>query len=168
MTQKDLQRVRRWRNHPKVRLASFHQHEIQEMEHGAWFEAKSQNPLSCLLVYEEEEPVGFVAFYTEDPLWRTAEWSFYTNPEALKGTGSRMARLALRHAFLHLGIETLLAKVLYSNPDSLRYHQKLGFEKTVMPPTARHPQEGLPFHSLRLSRHGWEQGQKSLPQGEPP
>ena len=57
-TDGDVETIRRWRNHPKVRRASFTTHEIGPEEHRAWWEAVSADPTKRVLIFERNGTPG--------------------------------------------------------------------------------------------------------------
>lgn len=129
LAEADLDLVRGWRNAPAVRDFMYSRHEIGADEHRRWFAAAAGDPGRQLLVYEENGvPVGYVAFTaTRSPT--VAEWGFYTAPGALPGTGGRLGRAALDHAFGALGLHKVCGEALAFNAASLRFHEKLGFQR---------------------------------------
>ena len=129
MTADDLHLVLSWRNNPDIRRYMYTQHEILLSEHQRWFEQASQNPHKHLLIYAaEESPVGFIQFsqLNGTPI---ADWGFYAAPNAPKGTGRRLGRAALIHAFEHLGLHKICGQALAYNEPSIRLHLALGFQQ---------------------------------------
>ncbi len=127
VAQADLALILSWRNHPDVRRFMFTQHEISPDEHQKWFSKVSLDNSRCLLVVEEgREPVGFVQF-TQSASKGVADWGFYTDPEAPKGTGRKLGMAALEYAFTHLKLHKICGQVISSNPVSIGFHHRLGF-----------------------------------------
>lgn len=125
----DLECVRAWRNHPQVRGCMLTQHAITADEHRAWFDRTSKDPRRRLLVVEAGgQPVGFVQF-SDVERDRTAQWGFYAAPEAPKGTGRTLGRLALDHAFGALGLHKVCGQALDTNEASINFHRMLGFRQ---------------------------------------
>jgi UDP-4-amino-4,6-dideoxy-N-acetyl-beta-L-altrosamine N-acetyltransferase len=124
----DLSLIRQWRNHPEINKFMFSQHEITQQEHQAWFESSQQNALRHLFVFEEQdERKGFLQLQQKSAESNVFEWGFYICPDAVRGTGSRMAKLAIDLAFLELNAIKLYGEALGFNQPSIRLHQKLGF-----------------------------------------
>jgi UDP-4-amino-4,6-dideoxy-N-acetyl-beta-L-altrosamine N-acetyltransferase len=116
-----------WRNRPEVRSAMLTQHEIRLDEHRQWFEHASLDPTRCLLIAEEAgQPLGYVHF-SGVAAGGVSAWGFYTAAGAPPGSGSRLGRAALDHAFNVRGVRKVCAQVLATNVASLRFHRKLGF-----------------------------------------
>lgn len=129
MTADDLHLVLTWRNHPDIRRYMYAQHEIPLSEHQRWFEQASQNPHKHLLIYTvEESPMGFIQLsqLNSTPV---ADWGFYAAPDAPKGSGRRLGRAALKHAFEHLGLHKICGQALAYNVPSIRLHLALGFQQ---------------------------------------
>jgi UDP-4-amino-4,6-dideoxy-N-acetyl-beta-L-altrosamine N-acetyltransferase len=118
----DLATILAWRNDPATRAAMFTRHAITPQEHGAWFACAPRD--RHLLLYEEGGvPRGFAHLTGA----RVAEWGFYAAPGAPKGTGTRLGRAALAHAFGPLGLHKVTGEVIEGNAPSLTLHRKMGF-----------------------------------------
>ncbi len=128
MTAADLGTVLGWRNHPAVRRHMFTQQEIGIDEHRLWFERSSGDPRRHLLLYEEaHQPLGFVGLTVCDSASRVADWGFYAAPDAPRGTGRALGRLALEHAFDRLALHKVCGRALDDNQSSIAMHLALGF-----------------------------------------
>ncbi len=164
----DLPSIRNWRNHPDINHYMFSQHEITEDEHYAWFEASHISLLRTLSVYEENGEIkGFLQLQKKSQESDVYEWGFYISPDAVRGTGTKMARLALNKIFIEMSGAKAYAEVLSFNIPSIKLHQKLGFY-----------QEGLlrqhhflnkqynDVHCFGLLKSEWqEMNSQSLPKG---
>ena len=96
----ELELVREWRNAPSVRSNMYSRHEISAEEHLSWWERTRNRSDQRYLMYEYAgTPLGVVAFTGIDPVNENSSWAFYSSPNAVRGTGSRMEILALDHAF---------------------------------------------------------------------
>jgi len=135
----DLSMVLAWRNHPAIRQHMLTQHEISMEEHSAWFERTTQDPQKKLLIFEEDNTSRGYVYFSGDQTGATAEWGFYTAPEAPKGSGKKLGQASLDYAFTELGLKKICGQVLVANQASIRFHQKLGFrledELTTEPST---------------------------------
>jgi UDP-4-amino-4,6-dideoxy-N-acetyl-beta-L-altrosamine N-acetyltransferase len=129
MVHSDLSLVLCWRNQQEVRRNMFSQHEITQIEHQKWFEKSSQDPKKHLLIFEvNHQSIGFVNFY-EIGSGGTAEWGFYTAPDAPRGSGQQLGNAALRHAFINLNLHRVCGQALEYNSRSIRMHKSLGFKQ---------------------------------------
>lgn len=127
MVHADLARVLTWRNHPEVRRHMYTQHEITRDEHARWFERALQHPDKHLLIFElANQPLGFVNF-TELASGGVAHWGFYAAPDAPRGSGKRLGRAALEHAFVRLTLHKVCGQALAYNQRSIHFHRSLGF-----------------------------------------
>ncbi|WP_216213012.1 GNAT family N-acetyltransferase [Amycolatopsis aidingensis] len=129
-TEDDVESIRRWRNHPKVRRASFTTHEIGADEHRAWWDAISADPTRRVLIYERRGvPAGVVIFVGLDA--EVTEWNKYLDVDGLGADrGAAWVELeyeAIDYAFGVLGVRKLGAATLASNTPVLRLHQQVGF-----------------------------------------
>lgn len=125
----DLELLLLWRNNPSVRSYMYTQHEISVEEHKRWFKQESQNPQKYLLVFEiNRSPLGFINIH-ELRKGGSAEWGFYTAPNAPKGTGRALGISALRYAFETIKLHKICGKALAFNKSSIRFHLSLGFQQ---------------------------------------
>jgi UDP-4-amino-4,6-dideoxy-N-acetyl-beta-L-altrosamine N-acetyltransferase len=123
----DLSLVLHWRNHPDIRSYMYSQHEIDETEHRNWFERTSDDPSKHILIFESNnQPAGFVQFrhLLQD---RVAEWGFYADPNAPKGTGRELGKSALNYAFVHINLHKVCGQALAFNERSIKFHDAMGF-----------------------------------------
>lgn len=129
MTENDLDRVLAWRNHPDVRSFMYTTAEIAPDEHGAWFAKSNANPKVNLLIFEiNGQPLGFVNF--SGGIERgVAEWGFYMAPDAPRGNGILFGQSALAYAFETLGFQKIRGEALIGNSRSIKFHEKLGFNR---------------------------------------
>ena len=129
MIHADLERVLAWRNHPDVRRHMYTQHEITLDEHQRWFERALLDSRKHLLIFESaHRPLGFVNF-NELVGSVTADWGFYTAPDAPQGSGRCLGCAALGYAFTQLKIHKVCGQALAYNERSIRFHQALGFQQ---------------------------------------
>ena len=127
MQQDDLELVRSWRNHPDVRCHMLTQHEISAEEHAQWFSRVQQDPQRhVVLVHENQQPLGLAHFTPVNP-HGVVDWGFYLVPQAAKGSGSKLARMALDYAFKQQGWHKVCGQVISTNAASRRFHLKMGF-----------------------------------------
>lgn len=127
MQQDDLELVRSWRNHPDVRCHMLTQHEISAEEHAQWFSRVQQDPQRhVVLVHENQQPLGLAHFTPVNP-HGVVDWGFYLVPQAAKGSGSKLARMALDYAFKQQGWHKVCGQVISINAASRRFHLKMGF-----------------------------------------
>lgn len=127
MTREDLKQVLLWRNHEDVRHYMYSQHEITFEEHTRWFECASQDTSRHLLIFEiNAVPLGFINIHQIAP-GGVADWGFYVAPNASKGTGQQLGRVALSYAFAQAGMHKVCGQALAYNDRSIKFHQRLGF-----------------------------------------
>lgn len=129
MQEEDLARVLAWRNHPDVRKFMYTQHEIAPLEHADWFKRSRLNPARNLLIFEiDSVPMGFVNINQILP-GHVADWGFYLDPDAPRGTGDQLGAAALDFAFTVLGLHKICGQALGFNERSIRFHLRLGFQR---------------------------------------
>jgi UDP-4-amino-4,6-dideoxy-N-acetyl-beta-L-altrosamine N-acetyltransferase len=124
----DLCTIRDWRNHLDIKQYMFSQHEIKETEHMMWFNEIKNNCLKTINVYEENTEIkGFLQLQKKTQESNVYEWGFYISPNAVRGTGTKMALLALQKVFGEMQGEKVFGEVLNFNEPSIKLHKKLGF-----------------------------------------
>ncbi len=160
MNYQDLSTVLVWRNHTDIRHFMLTQHEISLEEHENWFARVSRDNLRRLLIVEDaHQPIGFVHL-SNVCAGGIADWGFYTNPDAPKGSGRKLGWTVLTYAFGELALHKVCGQAIKSNLASISFHKKLGFK-----------QEGVlrdqqriagSYHTLicfGLLAHEWQQEQ---------
>lgn len=157
MVHADLLLVLGWRNHQDVRRNMFSQHEITLIEHKVWFEKTYQDPRKHLLIFEvNHQSIGFVNF-SETGSEGTAEWGFYTAPDAPSGSGQQLGNAALRHAFFSLNLQKICGQALEHNSRSIRMHKSLGFKQEGI--LCNQHFDGETYHNIicfGLLRNDWQ------------
>jgi UDP-4-amino-4,6-dideoxy-N-acetyl-beta-L-altrosamine N-acetyltransferase len=157
MVHADLLLVLGWRNHQDVRRNMFSQHEITLIEHQVWFEKTYQDPRKHLLIFEvNHQSIGFVNF-SETGSEGTAEWGFYTAPDAPSGSGQQLGNAALRHAFFSLNLQKICGQALEHNSRSIRMHKSLGFKQEGI--LCNQHFDGETYHNIicfGLLRNDWQ------------
>jgi UDP-4-amino-4,6-dideoxy-N-acetyl-beta-L-altrosamine N-acetyltransferase len=127
VTWDDLAMVLAWRNHTDVRRFMFTQHKISMEEHRDWFTKATQDPNRRLLIIEEnKKAIGYVQF-SQVVDGGIAEWGFYANPDAPKGTGRMVGVTALNYAFSFLKLHKVCGQAIEGNQASINFHKRLGF-----------------------------------------
>jgi UDP-4-amino-4,6-dideoxy-N-acetyl-beta-L-altrosamine N-acetyltransferase len=132
MVNVDLGRVLSWRNHPDVRRYMYNQHEITMLEHEQWFERTLADPTKHLLIFQiDQQSLGFVKL-EEAGNGGVADWGFYVAPDAPKGSGRKLGRAALDHAFTQLKLHKVNGQALAYNERSVAFHKTLGFQQEAV------------------------------------
>jgi UDP-4-amino-4,6-dideoxy-N-acetyl-beta-L-altrosamine N-acetyltransferase len=127
LKKEDLPQVLSWRNHPQVRCHMLTQHVISVEEHTQWFKQLEHDPKrKVILIHEGSEALGLAHFTQVNPDG-VMDWGFYLTPEAPKGSGSKLARMALDFAFKQKGWHKVCGQVISTNAASRRFHLKMGF-----------------------------------------
>jgi len=141
VTNADLSAILGWRNHPDVRAMMYTTHAITSAEHAAFWQAERARADRQHFIAElDGAPRGVVSFSAIDMPNARADWAFYAALPAPPGTGRRMERLALDHAFGPLGLHKLGCEVLARNRRVIRLHRSFGFRiEGVMRDQIRRP-----------------------------
>lgn len=124
----DLDLVRGWRNHPNTRKYMFSQKEISLEEHIEWFNRLLADKTRKLLIYTHFNiPLGFLQFAPIRSNNTVVDWGFYKAPEAERGIGTRMGKLALDYAFDKMNVHKVYGETMDYNICSIKFHLKMGF-----------------------------------------
>lgn len=130
MDSSDLELIRAWRNHDSIRKFMFSQGEILPESHREWFNLNNNHPIHQLLMYEEGgQPVGFTQLKGRGESTFIYEWGFYTSPDAVRGTGTRMLKTVIHSAFERFNAYKIYGEVLGFNHPSIHLHKRLGFKE---------------------------------------
>ncbi|WP_018723529.1 GNAT family N-acetyltransferase [Salinispora fenicalii] len=131
----DLDRMRRWRNHPQVRSTSLTQHEISPEEHLAWWSAVREESDRRVLIYlHGGHPAGVVTFTGIASPEKALTWGYYLDIEGLEEQGLLLPawiglqQAAIEHAFESLAAHTLGGETLADNRPVLALHRRFGFQ----------------------------------------
>jgi UDP-4-amino-4,6-dideoxy-N-acetyl-beta-L-altrosamine N-acetyltransferase len=127
-TTDDLSLILSWRNHPDIRRFMISQHEITLTEHIAWFERTLKDSCQHVLIVEDTYPIGYV-YLQHDRSNELADWGFYAAPGSPKGTGRKLACVALDYAFATIGVRKVCGQVIDSNLASIGFHLAMGFSQ---------------------------------------
>ena len=132
MNKEDLLVVFNWRNHPNIRKFMVNTEVVNFSEHEKWFLEKTTDPLTRILIFENNTTkTGFVNFkISEDQT--SAIWGFYKSPNAPSGFGTVLCGAALQYAFNNINLAEVIGLVRLDNPVSMRLHEKLGFEQKTL------------------------------------
>ncbi|SFM06554.1 UDP-4-amino-4,6-dideoxy-N-acetyl-beta-L-altrosamine N-acetyltransferase [Gracilibacillus orientalis] len=127
--EKDLKQVLSWRNSTPIKQYMYTNKDITWQEHLNWYENVSTAPDHDVFIYvQHDQPIGVVQFFDKQKRHQRCFWGFYIGElNAPKGSGTKMATLALHHIF-DQGIRKVCAEVMETNHASLHFHQKLGFK----------------------------------------
>ena len=149
VTAADSAEMLRWRNDAHVRRHVFEQDVIPKDVHSRWLDGILIDDTRAYFVFEQNGVAcGIVGLTEIDRIAGSANWGFYTAPNAPKGSGTAMLRLALNHAFGPMGLRRINAEVLGFNTASLHLHDKLGFVRTGL--RQRHQLGDGTFHDVVL------------------
>lgn len=127
----DLLQILEWRNSEHIRNHMFNDQMITMSEHKAWFERVKEHPHQVHLIFEfQNVPVGVVNFTQINERYQTCDWGFYLGaPNNPRGLGTIMGFLGLAYIFEQKGIRKVCGQILQFNEKSIKFHQRLGFQK---------------------------------------
>lgn len=135
ITLSDIEKVRRWRNHPEVTKYMFDQRPISAFQQKSWFATlATRNDIGVWLVMYKGIAVGVINVRTENgtPVQGTKklEPGFYMAPDSpyRNSVLAFSPSLALIDYFFSRGVTLMEAKVKSNNKAALRYNQSLGYD----------------------------------------
>jgi RimJ/RimL family protein N-acetyltransferase len=130
--EEDLEDIRRWRDHPKVRESHIFVDPITPEMHRAWWERVQADPGRRVLVFERSgKGCGVVTIMDHDPVTRTAEWGFFLDIDGLQGdllpAWLELERDAVAYGRDKLNLVAMGGRTLASNRQVLALHRRFGF-----------------------------------------
>jgi len=133
-SQADVEAIRRWRNHPKVREASIWTGAITAEGHARWWTDVREDPAKRVLIFEYRGvSCGVVTFKDHDPNKRSAEWGFFLDVDGLGERGElvpawiELEKEAIDYGFGKMMLRTLGGRTLAWNKPVLDLHRRFGF-----------------------------------------
>lgn len=124
------QEVRNWRNHNEIKKNMYTNHVISSDEHNQWLTSLHKTSTTQVYIaFNDTLPIGLVSINNYKPLWSTADWAFYLNPDYFshKGLGASLEYHFLNFIFSEFKLIKLNCEVLETNPLVIKLHQKFGF-----------------------------------------
>ena len=131
VTEEHIELIYKWRNQPTIRSVMYDSEPINWDKHVAWFNSISKNDMKYakILIYDQV-PYGMGNISIKDKKNAIGEWGFYIGEQnAPKGMGTVLAYKMLEFIFEDLNIRKLCAEVLDYNEKSIKFHEKVGFQK---------------------------------------
>ncbi|WP_316346924.1 UDP-4-amino-4,6-dideoxy-N-acetyl-beta-L-altrosamine N-acetyltransferase [Desulfuromonas acetoxidans] len=126
--EEDLELLLKWRNHPAVKRYMYSQHDISIDEHKRWFLKLGEDDSQQAFIFSiNGQPEGYVNF-KKIHCGPIADWGFYLNPDAPKGTGRLLGRAALDYAFYKMNLHKVCGQALGYNEKSINFHLRMGFK----------------------------------------
>ncbi len=129
MAKADLELVLSWRNSERIRAAMYTDHLITMEEHTSWFERVTREQKTFHYIFEyDSQAVGVVNVNGIVKANQTCHWGFYIGETDLpRGTATAMGYFAIEEIFANLNMRKIIGEAIASNPDSIKYHLRLGF-----------------------------------------
>ena len=128
----DLERVRQWRNDPKIASQMLDQTYITAPMQQVWFERLQRSDSACYYVaWFRQQPIGVASLTAIDWQAGSAEPGMYIYPDEFRSNLLPFCvAFALNDmAFEALGLSRLYGKIFTSNPASIRFHTACGYQQ---------------------------------------
>ena len=133
-TDADVETIRRWRNHQKVRASSIWIDYITPEGHAAWWARVSEDPQRDVLIFSYRGfDCGVVTINDHDRAAGTAEWGFFLDVDGLElrrellPAWIELEREAVRYGFDELGLVSMGGRNLAWNKPVIDLHRRFGF-----------------------------------------
>jgi ribosomal-protein-alanine N-acetyltransferase len=131
-----LNRIREWRNDPRVFKWCRQFDQINEAEHERWFDSQALSPTTRMYAIHwgghGDGMCGVAGLTSIDHVNRRAEFSLYIAPDMhRKGYGRPALATLLSHGFQNLGLATVWGETFNGNP-AARMFEGMGFIKEGM------------------------------------
>lgn len=130
----DVEAIRQWRNHPKVRGASIWIDFITPEGHARWWARVQADPARRVLIFEYRDiPCGVVTFNAHDKEAGTAEWGFFLDVAGLDSRGEllpawiQLEKAAVNYAFDEMKLKAVGGRTLECNKQVIALHRRFGF-----------------------------------------
>lgn len=131
LSKNELEIVRKWRNHQKIRKWMYSEHEITKKEHLNFIKSlKTDKRNFYFIILKNETYLGVIYINRLDIKNRHAYFGIYANPEEkIKDAGKILGKILLKLTFEYLKLHSLKLEVLENNERAIRFYKKLGFKE---------------------------------------
>lgn len=130
MENRDLEILRRWRNHPDLMLYHFSTLPVSEAAQQHWYESRCADSANVTLIIENENhaAVGYTILKNIDHKNRNAEIGLHLDPEYQgKGYGKDAFKTLIRFCFQEMNLHRVFLQVLDFNERAYHLYERLGF-----------------------------------------
>lgn len=126
-----LERMRAWRNDPRIFSWCRQNGQISDLDQERWFEKQNSDPsIRMFLIYGESQtlPIGVCGLTSIDLVNRRAEFSLYIAPDKQQmGFGRAALKTLLHWGFKMLGLNIIWGETYEGNPARSLF-ESLGFK----------------------------------------
>lgn len=129
ITEELLEKVRNWRNKPRISQNMLTSKHISQEEQHQWFaDLQSRSDKKFLVMHQNQRPIA--SLYFEGVGTKEISWGCYLGEEDIwPGSGLLLEIAALDYAFDVLDGNTLIAEVLAENTVPIRMHLFFGYQE---------------------------------------
>lgn len=133
LTKDDIELVREWRNHPKIRLKMGYQKIISSKEQEKWFASINNNENIYFIIEYQSKKIGLINTKNIDYKNKCGEGGIFIWEDNLDNDFvAVLASLCfLNCSFLVFGFTKSYIQILNSNQKAIKYNQGLGY--TMLP-----------------------------------
>lgn len=160
MEEKDIERVRAWRNSPEIGRFMYTSEQISAEQQKQWFARVSRDP-SCVywIIEVDGRPVGVASVTNISKTLESCDWAFYLGDTEIRGggIGSKVEFQVIDHVFSVLKLRKLRCEVLVTNPKVIQLHERFGFRREAYyRQHVRKDGEAIDVVGLGLLTHEWD------------
>jgi len=126
-----IEKIRNWRNQPKIRKYMYNNHIISKKEHKKWIrKVKNNDETKVWIVYQDETPIGVMNLKDIDHKNKITDWGFYIGEEKYRGLGlsKHMLYNLMKLVFADMNFRKMYTTVLENNEIALNLYKKMGLE----------------------------------------
>lgn len=157
-----IEKIRHWRNSPRIRENMLDDTVIEPQQQEQWFDSLAKTKVKQYMIFHQDsKPIGML--YFSDINKESCEWGCYIGEEAVwPGTGVLLSVAALEYAFKILKVEKLSAEVIETNISPIRMHQAFGY--TAKPDKFATTKSGkeIKLKCFECLRVDWEKNKETI------
>jgi RimJ/RimL family protein N-acetyltransferase len=126
----DIEKVRQWRNDPRVSVYMAFRGQISEEQQEVWFRSIDNEENHFFIIDLAGGPVGLCELKKIDRAAGSAEGGIFVHDEKFRNSPYCAAAVLLlnEHGFGQLGLERIYAQILDNNTRAIRFNKMLGYE----------------------------------------
>lgn len=131
LSDSEIEMVRTWRNHEKIRECGFKDDEISPAEHKGFLKKlKTDDRNFYWVMKKDDDYLGVLSIIKIKPKHRNGYLGLYSNPfNGTPGVGSLLAKYLIKIAFEIAKLHTLKLEMMEGNAPAFNLYNKMGFKE---------------------------------------
>lgn len=157
-----VEKIRVWRNSPRIRENMLDDTVIEPCHQERWFNSLAKcNDKQYLVFHQNSKPIGML--YFSDINEESSVWGCYIGEEAVwPGTGVLLSVAALEYAFEILKVDKLCAEVFERNLSPIRIHQAFGYKSKPDRPVTTKSGKEIKLKCFEYLKVDWEKDKENI------